>query len=44
MLNIVLNGLPGSVIEVLGRNYPLRRVPGDGTPQEVSARLNSVVG
>ena len=32
------------VVEVLGRNYPLRQVSGDGTPQEVSARLCSVVG
>ena len=32
------------VVEVLGRNYPLRKVSGDGTPQEVSARLGSVVG
>jgi adenylate kinase len=32
------------VIEVLGRHYPLRKVSGHGTPQEVATRLRSVLG
>lgn len=32
------------VVEVLGRHYPLRKVSGDGTPQEVAERLNGVLG
>ncbi len=32
------------VVEVLGRDYPLRKVSGHGTPQEVSMRLRGVLG
>ena len=32
------------VVEVLGRHYPLRKVSGHGTPEEVSTRLRSVLG
>ncbi len=32
------------VVQVLGRHYPLRKVSGHGTPEEVGTRLRDVLG